>query len=155
MTDTTIDPFGPEAEDIIRRGLAEAEQIRAHIAAAKAARESQPERLAMARAAADVARQDCLADPGEHWLAQVRSIPTYGGNGEVTGTTLELPSLAAKGLFGTRLAFDLLAHAGDAEAVDAAMVRYFAMARDEGQMFLLCAEALKTDPAAAATAAVD
>ena len=141
MTDPTI----TEAEDrIVAKGLAAAEQLRERLAALEAARDSQPERLALARAAADKAREDCLADPDEHWLTQTRAIPTYTGDGQLTGGSLDLPTLTAKGVFGTRLAFDLLAHAGDAEAVDAIMVRYFGMTRDTGQMFLLCAEALKT-----------
>lgn len=141
MTDHT----NTAADDrIVARGLAAAVQMRERLAAIEAARDAQPERLAAARAAADAAREECLSDPSEHWLTQVRSIPTYSGTGEPTGGRLDLPTMTAKGVFGTRLAFDLLAHAGDAEAVDAAMVRYFAMARDKGQMFLLCAEALKT-----------
>lgn len=143
MTDTTTTDTA-EADHILAEGLAAVDRMRAQLAAIEQARDTQPERLAAARAAAERAREQCLADPSEQWLAQVRSIPTYRGDGEPTGGSLDLPTLTAKGVFGTRLAFDLLAHAGDAEAVDGIMVRYFGMTRDTGQMFLLCAEALKT-----------
>lgn len=129
---------------IVADGLAAVDRMRAQLAAMEQARDEQPQRLAAARAAAEKAREECLADPSEHWLAQVRSIPTYSGNGQPTGGSLELPTVTAKGIFGTRLAFDLLAHAGDPDAVDTVMCRYFSMAREPDQMFLICAEALKT-----------
>jgi hypothetical protein len=141
MTDTKTDAEGSR---IIADGLAAVEALRAHTAAIDQARDSQPERLRAARAAADAAREQCLADPDEHWLTQVRAIPTYTADGELAGGSLDVPTLVAKGVFGTRLAFDVLAHAGDSDAVDAIMDRYFAMTRDPGSMFLLCAEALKT-----------
>lgn len=147
MTENSRTYSDAESERIIAEGVSAAERLRQQIAAIEAARDSQPERLAMAQAAAAVAREDCLAIEEERWDAYLHALPGYTRNadgGIDMSTVMFMPHLNAKGVFGTRLAFDLLSNLGDEDAANEVLGRYFAMTRDTGDMFLLCAEALKT-----------
>jgi hypothetical protein len=106
-------------------------------------RDTQPERLARARAEAEEARElSLLVEP---WEAEVSALRGYTGDGQ-TGTELHLPNMVAKQVFGARLAFDALDCAdGDGDLVKNVLVRYFSMVRgDTGLAMLLLASALET-----------
>lgn len=139
----TTDPFSPEADDILRRGLAEAERIRAQIAAIKTARDEQPARLAQARAEAEEARGWSLIE--EPWQTLISAVPTTDAAGRRTGGALTLPSITAKEVFGARLAFDMLDAGEDSDRLEDVKTRYFAELRgDTGLLFLVCMAALDT-----------
>jgi hypothetical protein len=63
--------------------------------------------------------------------------------GELTGM-LAMPSIDAKELFGTRLAFELASNAGDGDKVDDIANWYFGEVHSPEHMFLVAMAALKT-----------
>lgn len=114
-----------------------AEALRARLDDMERARTTQPERLAMARAQAEDERIKSLA--AEPWSDFVTGIPTVDFSG-----MLALPTIDAKEVFGTRLAFDLLGCCADEDQVAETLREYFKMTGDPGHMFLVCAAALET-----------
>jgi hypothetical protein len=116
------------------------------VGASQQARDTQPQRLADTRAEADVARKDALAaepwDDDDLWSA----VPTYTLDGEL-GLQLDgmlgLPSIDAKELFGTRLAFDLLGRCDNVDQVADTLSDYFEMIREPEHAFLVASAALK------------
>jgi|GEM_PF-6206072 len=143
MPDNTIDPFGPEADDILAKATTVAEQMRQRCAEIKQARDTQPERLARARAAAETARDWAMIE--EPWHPNVTAVRAHADDGQPTATTLSVPNIIAKELFGARLAFDILDAGDDPDAVDAVKTRYFTMVGgDPALAFLLSAAALDT-----------
>lgn len=127
-------------EDSIDRALVEAHKVLAAGESRRRAQEerrrTQPERLAQARAEADDERVKALA--AEPWADIVIGIPTVDLCGLLT-----MPTIDGKELFGTRLAFDLLACCADEEQVAEKLVEYYSMTGDPAHMFLVCAAALE------------
>lgn len=140
---TTIDPFSPEADRIIAEGISANERLGAMIAAVKQARDTQPERLAQARAEADVARDWAgIEEPFNQYVTALRA---HTRDGDPTSTTIALPSMQAKVMYGVRLAFDALDAGEDPDLLDEVKSRYFTMTGgDTGLAFLIFAEALET-----------
>jgi hypothetical protein len=118
-----------------------AEAVQARLAELEHSRASQPERLAEARARAEDERIKALA--AEPWSDVVTGLPSVNRDGDLIGM-LPMPTMVGKEVFGTRLAFDLLAHCDNGERVSEIMNDTFAMIREPGHMFLVCAAALVT-----------
>ena len=142
-----LDPWGPEADDLVARAAefasSKLSQARAMLAAIEKARDEQPQRLAAARTAADEARGWSLIE--EPWHTLITALPTYSADGRRTGGALSLPSITAKELFGARLAFDMLDAGDDPDRLDAVKNRYFGeLQGDTGLLFLVCMAALDT-----------
>jgi hypothetical protein len=126
------------AESAARRRL---EDLKAAIAAIESARASQPERLKEMRTRAEIARDKAWRD--EPWDSLWSALPGIDREtGELSGM-LALPSIDAKELFGTRLAFDLAAYAGDEASVDGIVDWYFSAVKSTDHMFLIGMSALK------------
>lgn len=119
-----------------------AERLREQVAVIGYARDTQPERLAKARADADVARDwSQIEDPFANNLAALR---VYTRAGEPTANTLATPSAEAKVLYGARLAFDMLDAGCDDGQIDDVKSRYFAMSGgDPGIAMIIAFEALE------------
>ena len=142
-----LDPWGPEADELVARAAefasSKLSQARAMLAAIEKARDEQPQRLAAARTAADEARGWSLIE--EPWHTLITALPTYSPDGRRTGGALSLPSITAKELFGARLAFDMLDAGDDPDRLDAVKNRYFGeLQGDTGLLFLVCMAALDT-----------
>jgi hypothetical protein len=132
----------PTADDDLDRISAAADQARALLAAIETARDTQPERLAKARAEADQAADWARIE--EPWDTQWSAIPGFNSRGEVSGM-LALPNPTAKELFGSRLCFDLIDCGDDDEKINAVLGQYFSMVGgDTGHAFLLFSSALCT-----------
>jgi hypothetical protein len=136
--ENTDDDLSPEeiehvaatASAILRRRVEDLEQ----------ARDEQPSRLAEARARADQARTDALT--AEPWDDFWTAVPTVG-NGELIGM-FGVPSILAKEMFGTRLAFEALDAGDDEDKLDDILGRFFTMVHgDPGQAFLIFSAALR------------
>lgn len=138
-TTTNIDPLDRLTGD----HQTAVELAQATIAAIKQARESQPERLAKARAEAATARDWAqIEEPFSQFVTALRAHTADGGP---TSTTIALPSMQAKVLYGVRLAFDALDAGEDPDLLDEVKSRYFTMTGgDTGLAFLIFAEALDT-----------
>lgn len=101
-------------------------------------RNSQPERLANARAEAEQARD--WAGIEEPWRQQVTTIESIDGSASLT-----LPNMVGKEVYGARLAFDILDCGDDADRQNDVMARYFGMVNgDTGLAMLLMWSALTT-----------
>jgi hypothetical protein len=124
--------------DTISRGLELARKV---LAESDEGKRTQPARLVQARAQADDERIKALV--AEPWVDVVTVVPTVNRDGDSTGM-LPMPTMVGKEIFGTRLAFDLLAHCDNEARVDQIMNDTFAMIREPGHMFLVCAAALET-----------
>jgi hypothetical protein len=114
--------------------------IRKAVAAMEHAQATQPQRPAEASARANAAREECLAS--ESWDDAWTVVPTTDLDGGINGV-LCMPSIDAKEIWGTRLAFDLLRSAGRDDQADETLNDYFVMVGEPGHMFLVCAAALK------------
>lgn len=141
-----LDPWGPEADDLVARAAefasSKLSQARAMLAAIEKARDEQPQRLAAARTAADEARGWSLIE--EPWHTLITALPTYSAEQFLRGA-LSLPSITAKELFGARLAFDMLDAGDDPDRLDAVKNRYFGeLQGDTELLFLVCMAALDT-----------
>lgn len=140
MTTTpNLDDATPD--EIIAAGLSAAERVREQIAAIEQARDTQPERLAQARANAETARDwACIEEP---WQENVTALRAYTADGTPTATSIALPNIIAKELYRARLAFDMLDAGDDDDQRDEIRARYFMMVDgDSGLAFLLFAAAL-------------
>lgn len=131
-----------ESNRILAEGLKAVEEWRAENSAIAMARESQPQRLAQARDEAEEAREaSLLAEP---WESEVSALRGYTSDGRLSPEAIHLPNIPAKGLFGIRLAFDMLDAGQDWDLLDEVKARAFAMVGgDLGQAFLLFASALE------------
>jgi hypothetical protein len=116
---------------------ATAEALRAHLAELERSRVSQPDRLAEARAQAEDERIKSLV--AEPWSDFITGIPTVDFS-----AMLALPTIDAKEVFGTRLAFDLLGCCADEDQVAETLRECFKMTGDPGHAFLVYAAALET-----------
>lgn len=135
----TTTPTDAESEAIIAAGLSAAERIREQIAYMKRAKASQPERLAKARSDAEEARGWALLE--EPLNSQVISIDSEIG----FDPPLSLPNIAARELWGARLAFDLLDCGDDYDQIDAVIGRLFTAAgADAGVTMIIMSAALST-----------
>ncbi|MGV0699969.1 hypothetical protein [Mycolicibacter sinensis] len=140
---TTIDPFSPAADRIIAEGLSANERLGAMIATIKQARDTQPERLAKARAEAETAADWSRIE--EPFSEHVTALRAHTRNGDPTSTAIALPSMQAKVMYGVRLAFDALDCGDDADRLDKVKNDVFTMVGgDTGLAFLIFAEALET-----------
>lgn len=132
-----------ELDDIEAAGLSAAEQMRAHIKAIEHARDTQPERLAKARAEAETAADWSRIE--EPFSEHVTALRAHTRNGDPTSTAIALPSMQAKVMYGVRLAFDALDCGDDADRLDKVKNDVFTMVGgDTGLAFLIFAEALET-----------
>lgn len=119
-----------------------ADELRAVIDQVEAAKAAQPEKLRQMRAQAREAREAATRD--EPWDSLWSALPAVDAQtGELTGM-LALPSIDAKELFGTRLAFELATYAGDRDQVDEITNWYFSEIREPDHLFLVAMAALKT-----------
>ncbi|CAJ1504281.1 hypothetical protein MU0083_003397 [[Mycobacterium] kokjensenii] len=140
---TTIEPNATDLDSLAAESATYVEQARQILDRIEQARDEQPARLAEARAAAETARDWALIE--EPWHGNVTAVRAHTAGGEPTATTLAIPSIIAKELFGARLAFDILDAGEDPDLVDDVKARYFSMVGgDPGQAFLLFAAALDT-----------
>ncbi|MGB3285309.1 hypothetical protein [Mycolicibacter algericus] len=140
---TTEDKTADELDQIIDAGVSAAERLREQIKAIERARDSQPERLAKARAEAETAADwSRIEEPFSQYVTELRA-QTLGG--DPLSTSIALPSMQAKCLYGIRLAFDALDAGEDPDLLDEVKSRYFTMVGgDPGLAFLIFAEALET-----------
>lgn len=131
-----------ESDKIINDGLRAVEAMRERVKQIEQAKASQPERLAQARSKADEARGwSMLEEPFSEQVSTIVGHNEYGDD----RSSLSLPNMVAKELFGTRLCFDLLDAGDDWDKVDVILNRTFTMAGgDTGVLFLLMASALST-----------
>lgn len=135
----TDDELIAAAKDISQ---ARVDSLKAMIAQIEDAKSSQPKRLQEMRLRAEVARDAAWRD--EPWDELWSALPGIdGATGELAGM-LALPSIDAKELFGTRLAFDLAAYAGEEDSVDDIANWYFSAIKSPDHMFLIAMAALKT-----------
>jgi hypothetical protein len=118
-----------DTDDIVSRGAELARKVLADI---DEGMRTQPVRLAQARARADDERIKALA--AEPWADVVTGLPTVSRDGDLTGM-LPMPTMVGKEVFGTRLAFDLLAHCDNEERVSEIMNDAFAMIREPGHIY--------------------
>jgi hypothetical protein len=116
-------------------------ELRDYIARLERIRDEQPARLMLARNEVELARKDALA--AEPWAESCSAIPTYGSDGELSGM-MAIPSIEAKELFGTRLAFDLLAYCDDEDKVADIIKKYHQMVKDRDHLLLVAFSALET-----------
>jgi hypothetical protein len=116
------------------------EALREKIDRIERSRDEQPIQIAQARAEAETARKNAIA--AEPWDDLWSALPGYSPEGQLTGM-LALPSIDAKELFGTRLAFDLLGCCDDEDQVADTLNKYYAMLKDPGHLFLVAFAALK------------
>jgi hypothetical protein len=133
-TDLTLEQMDETlsaARLILRRRVDEIEQAQA----------AQPARLIEARAKAEAARAEALAE--EPWTSVMTGFPTVNLDGELTGM-LPMPTIDGKELFGTRLAFDLLGCCADEAHVKEKFDEYFSMVREPDHLFLVAFAALDT-----------
>ncbi|OBK91483.1 hypothetical protein [Mycolicibacter sinensis] len=138
---TTTEGMTPD--DIIAAGLSAAEQMREQIKMIEHARDTQPERLAKARADAETAADwSRIEEPFSQYVTELRA---HTRDGDPASTTIALPSMQAKAMYGIRLAFDALDAGEDPDRLDEVKNRYFTMVGgDPGLAFLVFAEALET-----------
>lgn len=117
------------------------EAIRQAIRAIETAKQTQPERLAEARAAATDERT--RAQAAEPWSATLTSVPAVTGDGDLSGM-LSMPTIEGKEVFGTRLAFDLLGCCGDEDEVEEKLNEFCGLVGEPDHMVAVCAAALAT-----------
>lgn len=115
--------------------------LRAMIDRIEAAKASQPERLQQMRDRTESARD--ASSQEEPWDDLWSALPSIDSQtGDLAGM-FALPSITAKELFGTRLAFDLAAYAGDEASIDDAVNWYFSAVKSTDHLFLIAMSALK------------
>ena len=118
-----------------------ADELRRFVADSRRAQQSQPERLAEARARAEAEKRKALA--AEPWSEVMTGVPTVDTGGELTGM-LSMPTIEGKELFGTRLAFELLGCCADEERVVKTLGECFKMTRDPRHAMFVAFAALET-----------
>ncbi|MEP9417470.1 hypothetical protein ABLE92_24435 [Gordonia sp. VNQ95] len=121
--------------DELHHAATEARRLLAHL---EQSRDTQPQRLADMRAQADTERAQARTD--EPWLDTVGALPATDQDGMVVGM-LGLPSINAKAIWGTRLAFDLVSRDLPAKQI---LSELFSDVRDIDHLMLIFAEACET-----------
>ncbi|WP_064066859.1 hypothetical protein, partial [Prescottella equi] len=121
--------------------VANIEQLQQYIAEIEAAMTSQADRLFDMRAKSLIARYEMLHV--EPWAEVVKAVPGYSADGEMSGL-LGIPSITAKEMFGTRLAFDLASNAGDEQGIRDTLNEYLDIVGDPENMMLVSTAALST-----------
>lgn len=116
------------------------DQLRQVITQIEQDRDSQPERLREMRAQARQARAETLAV--EPWGSVLTAAPTFTGDGDLEGM-LAFPTITAKEMFGTRLAFDLSTCTDDKD-VNEVLVTYFDAVGEPDHMMVVATAALST-----------
>lgn len=114
-------------------------QLQMMISQIEQARDSQPERIFDLRTKIIIARDEALQ--AEPWSSFVTDIPAFTRDGEPAGS-MGVPTIAAKEMFGTRLALEIAAEAGDEGDVQDTINEYFSMIREPDQMMLVAMAAL-------------
>lgn len=127
------DPTTPD--ELLNEAAATAAEARSMLAHIERSRDAQPERLAEMRARADAERT--MARVIEPWMDTVSALPTTDSAGQFNGM-LGLPSLDAKALWGTRLAFDLVSRDTPAKEI---LSELFSDITDIDHLMLVLAEA--------------
>ncbi|TYQ10822.1 UNVERIFIED_ORG: hypothetical protein L601_002000000590 [Gordonia westfalica J30] len=124
--------------DLIESGAAAARQLLADL---ERQRDEQPTKLAEMRAQADTERD--WARINEPWSATLGAIPTYRSDGDMTELhgAMSMPSIAAKEIWGCRLAFDVAS--SDRPANDIVQ-EYFGDIRNPDHLMLVFAAAIDT-----------
>lgn len=124
--------------NLINKGAAAARQLLAQI---EEAQREQPAKLADMRRRAAIESDRCRVE--EPWLDHVSAIPSYMTDGEVTELhgMLAMPSIAAKEIWGCRLAFDVVSTDRPANDV---IADYFNDIRDPEHLMLVFAAAIDT-----------
>ena len=124
--------------DLIESGAAAARQLLADL---ERHRDEQPTKLADMRAQADTERD--WARINEPWTATLGAIPSYRSDGDMTELhgVLSMPSIAAKEIWGCRLAFDVAS--SDRPANDIVQ-EYFSDIRNPDHLMLVFAAAIDT-----------
>lgn len=133
-----------EAASGERHGLSlspSVDQLRAVIQRIEESRASQPERIFDLRTKIIIARDEALQ--AEPWSSFVTDIPAFTRNGEPAGS-MGVPTITAKEMFGTRLALEIAAEAGNEDDVQDTLSEYFSMIREPDQMMLVAMAALST-----------
>jgi len=130
-------------DEIVAAGVSAADRLREQIKAIEHARDTQSERLAMARADAETARDwSQIEEPFSQYVTALRA---HTRDGDPTSTTIALPSMQAKCMYGVRLAFDALDAGEDPNRLDEVKSDVFTMVGgDTGLALLIFAEALET-----------
>lgn len=117
------------------------EQLRSVIKHIEESRASQPERIFDLRTKIIIARDEALQ--AEPWSSFVTDIPAFTRDGEPAGS-MGFPTITAKEMFGTRLALEIAAEAGDDDDIQDTLNEYFSMIREPDQMMLVAMAALST-----------
>ncbi|UGQ52928.1 hypothetical protein LRL17_04115 [Rhodococcus qingshengii] len=117
------------------------EQLRSVIQRIEESRASQPERIFDLRTKIIIARDEALQ--AEPWSSFVTDIPAFTRDGEPAGS-MGVPTITAKEMFGTRLALEIAAEAGNEDDVQDTLSEYFSMIREPDQMMLVAMAALST-----------
>jgi|GEM_PF-5886415 len=117
-----------------------ADQLRLVIAQIEEDRASLPARLHNMQAEARQARVDTLE--AEPWSSLLTAAPTFSRDGDLHGM-LAFPTITAKEMFGTRLAFDVSTCA-DEEDVNDVLQGYLDAVGDPDHMMLVATAALST-----------
>lgn len=124
--------------NLIESGAAAARQLLADL---ERHRDEQPDKLAEMRSQADTERD--WARINEPWSATLGAIPSYRSDGDMTELhgVLSMPSIAAKEIWGCRLAFDVAS--SDRPANDIVQ-DYFSDIRNPDHLMLVFAAAIDT-----------
>ncbi|MET8314833.1 hypothetical protein ABZU78_12000 [Rhodococcus erythropolis] len=117
------------------------EQLRSMIQRIEESRASQPERIFDLRTKIIIARDEALQ--AEPWSSFVTDIPAFTREGVPAGS-MGVPTITAKEMFGTRLALEIAAEAGNEDDIQDTINEYFSMIREPDQMMLVAMAALST-----------
>jgi hypothetical protein len=138
----TTNHTNAESDAILAAGLSAVDQWREHVKAMEEAKATQPERLAKARSDAEEARGWALIE--EPFADQVTTISGHSEYGDER-SSLSVPNMVAKELWGARLCFDLLDCGDDFDRIDEVISRLFSTAGgDTGLAMLIMSAALST-----------
>lgn len=124
--------------NLIESGAAAARQLLADL---EKQRDEQPDKLAEMRSKADTERD--WARINEPWSATLGAIPSYRSDGDMAELhgVISMPSIAAKEIWGCRLAFDVAS--SDRPANDIVQ-EYFSDIRNPDHLMLVFAAAIDT-----------
>ncbi|KIQ15326.1 hypothetical protein [Rhodococcus sp. MEB064] len=117
------------------------DQMKAYIEHITERRESQPDRLFDLRGKLLVARDEALQ--AEPWGMFIKEIQGYTQDGEPSAV-LTFPDVAAKEMFGVRLALELASQAGSESDVQETLNDYFTWIKEPGHLFLVFSAALES-----------
>lgn len=124
--------------EFLNQQASEARRLLAHL---EKTRDDQPSKLAEMRGKAEQERDRARVE--EPWLDHVGAIPSYTSDGEnlQLAGMMALPTIAAKDVWGARLAFDVAS--SDRPANDVVM-EYFGDIRDPEHLMFVFASAIDT-----------